>query len=403
MDADTDRVSEFENHIIDVCDSKLLKVASFYGPNGGGKSNILAAILLAKEIVFNNNFPVNRENNFSCSFNNDDVISETVFFDTEKYEIGYKFDVLYKSIKQNAVDFTGRSNVLYVDSFEMVNETVVFRNIGSSEYITLFERDSTGSINSELLDNKNIPYSKVIGSTTNAVSYLYKFLLSKNDMDFYEKEVIVNLYNEIKNFYNLEVVGGINGEAAVNIISSRKDKLIKMLNDVDIKISDILINKDNRYDPFQFERLLTIDNKEERRVISLSDESRGTKKIFWMFVNLLNEEKNSRIFLCDDMNAYLHPKLSRVIVELFNSPENNDKQLIFNSHDILNMTNELFRRDEIWFAYRDDNYSTKIVPLSNIVNHNGKQVRKDANYFKQYLEGKYGADPFIKKGLEWNE
>ena len=67
------------------------------------------------------------------------------------------------------------------------------------------------------------------------------------------------------------------------------------------------------------------------------------------------------------------------------------------------MSNELFRRDEIWFAYRDDNYSTKLTSLSNIVNYKGEQVRKDAIYSKQYLEGRYGADPFISRGLNWNE
>ena len=65
------------------------------------------------------------------------------------------------------------------------------------------------------------------------------------------------------------------------------------------------------------------------------------------------------------------------------------------------MNNKLFRRDEIWFAYRDEDYSTMYTPLSSIVNYKGEMVRKDAVYSKQYLEGRYGADPFIKKGLGW--
>ena len=67
------------------------------------------------------------------------------------------------------------------------------------------------------------------------------------------------------------------------------------------------------------------------------------------------------------------------------------------------MTNEIFRRDETWFIYRDNDYSTQVVPLSNIVNYKGEQVRKDAKYYKQYLEGRYGADPSIMKGLSWYE
>ena len=44
-----------------------------------------------------------------------------------------------------------------------------------------------------------------------------------------------------------------------------------------------------------------------------------------------------------------------------------------------------------------------MIPLSNIVNYKGEQVRKDAKFYKQYLEGRFGADPFIKRGLKWNE
>ena len=65
------------------------------------------------------------------------------------------------------------------------------------------------------------------------------------------------------------------------------------------------------------------------------------------------------------------------------------------------MNNKLFRRDEIWFAYRDEDYATKYLPLSNIVNYKGEMIRKDAVYGKQYLEGRFGADPFIRKGLSW--
>ena len=113
--------------------------------------------------------------------------------------------------------------------------------------------------------------------------------------------------------------------------------------------------------------------------------------------------KDNSIFFSDDFNAYLHPKMCRAIIEWFTSDKNTNCQFIFNSHDIINMNKELFRRDEIWFAYRDEDYSSRLVALSNIVNYKGEQIRNDATYYKQYLEGKYGADPFIKKGFSWNE
>jgi hypothetical protein len=67
------------------------------------------------------------------------------------------------------------------------------------------------------------------------------------------------------------------------------------------------------------------------------------------------------------------------------------------------MNKENFRRDEIWLTYKDENSSTVIVPLSNITNSENKQIRKDESYNKRYLEGRYGADPFVAKALHYND
>lgn len=403
MEADTERVSEYKEHIININGNNLLKTASMYGPNGGGKTNILEAIALVRNVILFNSIPVNYSyKKISCEFSDSDVISETFFFVTEKYEIGYKFDTVLDISTQNSIDVNGNEIPFYIRNYILKYESVIYKNKDEDEYITLFERDSKGNINSDLLDKLNINYSKVINENLSVVTYLYNTFVNISNIQHIEYDVIMNLHQEITNIYELEVTN-VNMQIAFNIINSYKVKLVKLLNDVDIKISDIILTKNDRLSPIRFERILNINGKEEKKYISLQDESKGTKKIFWMFVNLLNENGKSHIFICDDMNAYLHPKLYKTIIELFNSEKNNNKQLIFNSHDIINMTNEIFRRDEIWLVYRDDNYSTKMVPLSNVVNYKGEQVRKDAKYYKQYLEGRYGADPFIKKGLEWDE
>ena len=61
----------------------------------------------------------------------------------------------------------------------------------------------------------------------------------------------------------------------------------------------------------------------------------------------------------------------------------------------------MFRRDEIWFAAKDENQSTKLYSLSDIRDEDGKRLRHDAVYSKQYLEGRYGADPYFKAMSEW--
>ena len=339
--------------------------------------------------------------NDACVFSNNNIIEETVFFVTKKFEIGYKFAIEEKFKTQISVDFNG-NKIPYVSRLNIFKyESVVFKDESSNDFITLFERDSKGNIISEIFDNYKINYAKVINENLSTVSYFYTmFVNSKNNQNI-ALDVINNLFIEIDSIFEFEI-NYVNLDIAIDIINENKNKLIKLLNDVDIKISDIKIEKNDRTSPIKFERTIKINDIEEKKLISFNDESKGTKKIFWMFVNLLNEYSKNHIFICDDMNAYLHSKLYKTIIELFNSPNNKCNQLIFNSHDIINMTNEIFRRDEIWLVYRDDSYSTKAIPLSNIVNYKGEQVRKDAKYYKQYLEGRYGADPFIKKGLEWD-
>ena len=401
MEADLERVSEFKEHVEDINGNNLLKVASMYGPNGGGKTNILLALQLASMIVKGNSRMGFTDNNIAFGFANDKVTSETLFFVTEKYEIGYQFDIVHNISVQESIDFIGNKASFNVSSFDIKKEIITYKE-SNGEYKVLLERDEKGQITSEALDKIGLNYAKIINGNLSALTYLYNTFVNVTNINHTELDVIMHLYQEIINIYNLEVTG-VNYNVAFNAIKANKEKLIKLLNAVDIKISDIVVAKNNKNSPIQFERNIEVDGKYEKRCIPLSSESKGTVKIFWMFLNLLNEINKNHIYYCDDMNAFLHPKLFKAIIELFNSEDNKTNQLIFNSHDIINMTNDLFRRDEIWFVYRDNTYSTKIVPLSNIVNYKGEQVRKDAKYYKQYLEGRYGADPFIKKGLDWNE
>lgn len=404
MEADSKRVTEFTNHIINLCDNDILKVSSMYGPNGGGKSNIIFALQLPKILVFNNNqYSLGEPRTSICEFSDSDIISETLFFVTNDYEIGYKFDFIPKVIKQNTIAMNFNPGV--INSFIVKNEMVSYRRKSEDEFYLLLERNDNGKIESEELTELGINLKQPLAENMSAITYLFNTYANREGLDDNGLNVIKSLASEIAGINLLEIDGPINLNIVEKVISNNKERLLKLLNDVDIKISDIVIKTKDKNKTILFERELVIDGKAVKKYLKLSDESFGTQKIFWIFLNILatNSTDKTNIFLADDMNAYLHPKLYRAIIELFNSDSNKNSQLIFNSHDILNMTNDLFRRDEIWFVYRDDNYSTCVVPLSNIVNYKGEQIRKDAKYYKQYLEGKYGADPFIARGLSWNE
>lgn len=401
LEADTERVSEYKNHIININDNKILKIASMYGPNGGGKTNIISALTILKNLVIMNRAnPITLEDDISCVFCDDKEINETIFFVTDKYEVGYNVSFVHGISNDMSMNIFGIPNGMNTIIFKIKNEMVSYREKGESNFKTLFERDKKGEIKSDYLNDIN--YSETINENLTALNYLFNTFVNKVNIKNKALDVIDTLYDEINSIYFLDS-NRVNMSVAINTILNNKDRILKFLNDVDIKIKDIIINKNDKNNPIKFEREVIINDKKISKVLPLVDESSGTKKVFWLFLNLIGNNRKNTIYISDDMNAFLHPKLYRAIIEYFGSDKNKYNQLVFNSHDIINMNNELFRRDEIWFVYRDDNYSTKLVPLSNIVNYKGEQIRKDAKYNKQYLEGKYGADPFIKKGLSWNE
>ena len=111
------------------------------------------------------------------------------------------------------------------------------------------------------------------------------------------------------------------------------------------------------------------------------------------------------MLLADELDAKLHPKILRFLIELFKDKTINKKgaQLIMTSHDMVNMTHDVFRRDEIWFCAQGRDRSSTLYSLVSFVEENGKKVRMDAKFSKRYLEGYYGADPYIEKGLCWGE
>lgn len=58
---------------------------------------------------------------------------------------------------------------------------------------------------------------------------------------------------------------------------------------------------------------------------------------------------------------------------------------------------------EIWFVAKGNAQNSKLYSLVEFKNEKGESVRKDAKFGKQYLEGKYGADPYLKKIIDWGK
>ena len=124
---------------------------------------------------------------------------------------------------------------------------------------------------------------------------------------------------------------------------------------------------------------------------------------------ILNEYKLDDIcdvlLIMDELDAKLHPKLLRYVISMFKNKKINKHgaQLLFTSHDIATMKNTVFRRDEIWFAALNEKHSSEIYSLYEIRREDNERVNSTAAFDKQYLEGRYGADPYLQNMLSGGE
>ncbi len=133
--------------------------------------------------------------------------------------------------------------------------------------------------------------------------------------------------------------------------------------------------------------------------LPLGFESNGTQRFFFISPIIKQVLAKGKTMIMDEMDQSLHPMLMKYIIGLFNDPEinKNHAQLIFNSHDMTILDLDIFRRDQIYFAEKNNqNGVTDLYSLDEF------SPRKSENVAKGYLQGRYGAIPAIGIGdVEW--
>jgi AAA15 family ATPase/GTPase len=127
-----------------------------------------------------------------------------------------------------------------------------------------------------------------------------------------------------------------------------------------------------------------------------TEESDGTKKLFRIAGPILDCIRNGYIVFIDELDAKLHPLLTRAVVRLFNSTANTrNAQLVFTTHDTNLLQYGSLRRDQIWFTEKNQVSATDLYSLSEFKTESGAKIRNDEKYEKNYIQGKYGAIPFL--------
>ena len=417
MEAETELTEkpEYINELDE--NSKLLRVASIYGPNASGKSTLLSAIHFVKDIVSGR---LSKENPIIQDVLSDRMVRETSRRRYINYFTHAPFEFTNRQNNQSNISIVfARSGFEYwyrlklefindEDSMiKIIDEFFGVRKKNEESYSLVFSKEDNIISANEIL--------RIIGASklpiSNDMTILRHLIVNYVDGDtkpFDKSEhnhlkYVSDLYDEIQSLRLITNLSASpmrifrhNGSA----IEAHKNFIINALQRLDIHINDIEVEEISRLDS-QIYCVHEVDGKVYK--LRLEQESQGTQLLIYLLSMIASRKNNPTIFLIDELDSHLHPKLVREIIRLFNSKINHCNQLIFNSHDMWNMVPEQFRRDQVWFTYRNDELGTELLCLSDIINYKGERVRKDAKYSKQYMEGKYGADPFIRKGLDWYE
>ncbi len=129
--------------------------------------------------------------------------------------------------------------------------------------------------------------------------------------------------------------------------------------------------------------------------LPLSQESKGTQTLFRSALPILETIGLGGLLIVDELEGSLHPSLARHIVEQFNDPNTNPygAQLLFTTHDtnLLGTTvgEPALRRDQVWLTEKDEHGVTVLYPLTEY------QPRKSENLERGYIQGRYGAIPYL--------
>jgi AAA15 family ATPase/GTPase len=124
--------------------------------------------------------------------------------------------------------------------------------------------------------------------------------------------------------------------------------------------------------------------------LELSEESDGTRRLLNLMPALHHLRKSSAVYFIDEIDRSLHPILVWKFLEFFlRSCQGGQRQIIVTTHESNLLDLDLLRRDEIWFAEKDNEAATRLYSLADY------QVRKDLEIRKHYLQGRFGAVPFL--------
>ena len=348
LDLSAAKMTEFSDRVVTIGSEKILPVAAIYGANASGKSNIYNAFEYMSEYVEDSFKYGDEEEKF-------DEFKPTPFlFDSTSADAESSFEV-YFTLPQD------KSEKIYnygfcVDKAGVTEEWLNYKAKTARKYSTIFYRGN----NEEELDLSGFPKS----SRDNIQVALEKQVLiislgaklkigkCKDIRDWFLANEFADFGDPVTNFFmSRRLPKGFVDDKNV------QQKVIEYFSSFDEHIRDFKVDKvpmegDSKEDAYTINSLHKKIDSDEMAEIPLSLESAGTLKMFALYPELQDVLEKGSVFFVDELNARLHPLLVRNFILTFLNPEinKNHAQLVFTTHDTWQLSNQLLRRDEIWFV-----------------------------------------------------
>ena len=391
-----------------VANSRVLNAKAFYGANSSGKSNVFKAVSRMRSMIIH-----------SVRLNDNEKLPYDSFLLSDKEARPTRFEMSF-------VDGTDKFTYGFSYTARRIEEEWLIAKFPKRSLKTLLRRTQDGIE----IDAQNYPEGQAIKNGTILLNNNRLFVslaaqlggeISKRVIEWFRTKpnVISGLRDNDFSRYTKEML---------HTRADYKDEIVGFIGGMDVGFSEVTTEQetiDEKMLPKGLPAELITSLKEHPPIVAYAKhskvdagghvvgmvdfdiderESDGTRKLFNLAGPIVDTLRLGKSLFVDELDAQLHPLLSRRIVKLFNCAETNPKgaQLIFTTHDTNMLSKKLLRRDQVVFVEKTakTHYSTQLTPMMSITLDNGSKPRTDSNYEKNYLEGKYGAIPYFVDEFE---
>lgn len=398
LDLNAASITELPENVVKCGSHKLLRSAVVYGANSSGKSNLIKAIERMKMVVLS-----------SVRLNDGEALHYTPFLlssETEHAPTHFEVEFLIESTKYrygfeynetqivNEWLFQQQGNrmeqTLFIRTLEGIDVDNRFKEGAGKEEATNDNRlflslvaQLGGKVSKQIISWFG-SYNVISGIDNRRYSSFSELMLHKKSNGYVET---LDLFKTLQLGFQ-DIVTRENAFDLSDLYSERH-----WVGDKILSIHTIHAKYDQQGNPIS---TVAFDKDEQ--------ESEGTKKMIDLSGPLFDSLLLGTMLVVDELDAKLHPLISQHIIRLFHDPSINQRnaQLIFATHDTNLLSTDFFRRDQIWFTEKDKMEQTDLYSLVEFKLPDGTSPRKDSNYERNYIKGRYGAIPFITANSGFN-